>query len=127
MQNTKVTIKDVAKAAGVTNGTVDRVLHNRGEVAHETKAKVMSVVERLGYKPNVYASMLARNKAHSIAVLMPSFSKGISGNWYTTGWHCQRNMPADSPSVSWSIIMTSMTWNLSEANAVRCWRTGTRA
>lgn len=76
MQNTKVTIKDVAKAAGVTNGTVDRVLHNRGEVAHETKAKVMSVVERLGYKPNVYASMLARNKAHSIAVLMPSFSKG---------------------------------------------------
>ena len=44
MQNTKVTIKDVAKAAGVTNGTVDRVLHNRGEVAHETKAKGMSVV-----------------------------------------------------------------------------------
>ena len=76
MQNTKVTIKDVAKAAGVTNGTVDRVLHNRGEVAPETKAKVMEVVERLGYKPNVYASMLARNKAHSIAVLMPSFNKG---------------------------------------------------
>lgn len=76
MRNTKVTIKDVAKAAGVTNGTVDRVLHNRGEVAPETKAKVMEVVERLGYKPNVYASMLARNKAHSIAVLMPSFNNG---------------------------------------------------
>ena len=76
MQNAKVTIKDVAMAAGVTNGTVDRVLHNRGEVAPETKAKVMEVVDRLGYKPNVYASMLARNKAHSIAVLMPSFGEG---------------------------------------------------
>lgn len=76
MQNTKITIKDVAKAAGVTNGTVDRVIHNRGEVAPETKAKVLEVVERLGYRPNVYASMLARNKAHSIAVLMPSFNKG---------------------------------------------------
>ncbi len=76
MRNVKVTIKDVAKAAGVTDGTVDRVLHNRGEVAPDTRKKVLEVVERLGYKPNVYASMLARNKAHSIAVVMPSFNKG---------------------------------------------------
>ena len=127
MQNTKVTIKDVAKAAGVTNGTVDRVLHNRGEVAHETKAKVMSVVERLGYKPNVYASMLARNKAHSIAVLMPSFSKGDFWELVHNGLALSEEY-AGRFSVSVVVyIMTSMTWSLSEANAVRCWRTGTRA
>lgn len=76
MPDSKVTINEVARAAGVTNGTVDRVLHNRGEVSAKTKAKVLQVIKDLGYKPNVYASMLARNKSRRIAVLLPSFHKG---------------------------------------------------
>lgn len=76
MSKTRITINDVAKAAGVTCGTVDRVLHNRGEVAQATREKVMEVIARLGYKPNVYASILAKNEAHKIAVIMPSFSAG---------------------------------------------------
>ncbi len=71
-----VTISDVAKAAGVTNGTVDRVLHERGEVSEKTRKKVLKVIEELGYQPNVYASMLAKNKTHKIAVLLPKHKKG---------------------------------------------------
>lgn len=76
MKNTIVTISDVAKAAGVTNGTVDRVLHERGEVSQKTREKVLKVIEELGYRPNVYASMLARNKSHRIAVIVPNYKKG---------------------------------------------------
>ena len=76
MNNSKVTIKDVAKAAGVTNGTVDRVLHDRGEVSAKTRAKVLQVIKELGYQTNVYASILAKNKSGKIDVLMPSFRKG---------------------------------------------------
>ena len=70
------TINDVAEASGVTIGTVDRVLHERGEVSEKTREKVLRAVRELGYKPNVYASMLARNKSHRIAVIMPRFSAG---------------------------------------------------
>lgn len=76
MKRSKSTISDVAEAAGVTIGTVDRVLHERGEVSEKTKEKVLRAVRELGYKTNVYASMLARNESHRIAVIMPMYSAG---------------------------------------------------
>lgn len=76
MKNSIVTISDVAKAAGVTNGTVDRVLHSRGEVSKKTRDKVLKVIEELGYRPNVYASMLAKNRSHDVAVILPKYREG---------------------------------------------------
>ena len=49
----KITINDVAEAAGVSKGTVDRVLHNRGEVSEKSRQKVLKVVEELGFSPNL--------------------------------------------------------------------------
>ena len=71
-----VTINDVAKAAGVSKGTVDRVIHNRGEVSKKSRDKVLKVIEELGYKPNVYASMLASQKKRSIYCVIPEHSSG---------------------------------------------------
>lgn len=71
-----VTINDVAKAAGVSKGTVDRVLHNRGEVSQKSREKVMKVIEELGYQPNVYASLLASNKRRNIVCLIPESLPG---------------------------------------------------
>lgn len=71
-----VTINDVAKAAGVSKGTVDRVIHNRGEVSRKSREKVLKVIEELGYKPNVYASMLASQKKRSIYCIIPEHSSG---------------------------------------------------
>ena len=67
----KVTINDIARLSGLSKGTVDRVLHNRGEVSKKSKAKVMAVIEELGYHPNVIASLLARKQEHLIGVLLP--------------------------------------------------------
>lgn len=71
-----VTINDVAKAAGVSKGTVDRVIHNRGEVSEKSRKKVLKVIEELGYKPNVYASMLASQKKHTICCIIPEYTDG---------------------------------------------------
>ncbi len=72
----QVTINDVAKAAGVSKGTVDRVLHNRGEVSRKSKEKVLKVIEELGFKPNFYASLLASQKERVIQCIIPDFLPG---------------------------------------------------
>ena len=71
-----ITILDIARRSGLSKGTVDRVLHNRGEVSKKSYDKVMRVIEELGYEPNVYASLLASNKQYTIAVLIPNAAPG---------------------------------------------------
>ena len=66
--NKVVTIEDVARDAGVGKGTVDRVLHSRGRVAPETREKVLQAIDKLNYKPNIVARMLAKKRSYRIAV-----------------------------------------------------------
>ena len=67
----RITTKDIAKLAGVSRGTVDRVLNNRGQVSQEVKEKVLKIARERGYKKNVLASNLARNKKIKISVVLP--------------------------------------------------------
>ena len=78
--NKKITIADVAKLAGVSKGTVDRVLHDRGGVSRKSMEKIRQVIDELGYEPNVYASMLAMRKEHVIACILPDSIK--DDYWY---------------------------------------------
>lgn len=57
-----VTIKKIAEVAGVSRGTVDRVLNNRSGVNPETYKKVKQIAEQLGYEPNLAGQMLATRK-----------------------------------------------------------------
>lgn len=72
----QVTVFDVARLAGVSQGTVDRVIHNRKEVSEKTRIKVMKAIEELGFTVNVMASALAKRKEIMIACLLPSFREG---------------------------------------------------
>ncbi len=67
----KARIKDIARLAGVSIGTVDRVLHNRGEVSEKTREKVQKIVEETNYSPNVMAHLLKSKKRFHIASLLP--------------------------------------------------------
>jgi LacI family transcriptional regulator len=67
----KTRIKDIAAKANVSVGTVDRVLHNRREVAEETRLFVLSIIKKMGYTPNIIAKSLASKKKYKIAVLIP--------------------------------------------------------
>lgn len=72
----KITIIDVARRAGVSKGTVDRVIHNRGEVSAKSAERVRKAIAELDFHPNMYASMLASKRAKILACVMPHFKKG---------------------------------------------------
>lgn len=80
MTKKHLTIKEIAHLAGVSIGTVDRVLHGRGEVSAITKAKVAKIIDTLGYKPDILARQLSLNKTYHFRVVLPQADQD-SGYW----------------------------------------------
>jgi LacI family transcriptional regulator len=76
----RITVKEIARLAGVSIGTVDRALHDRGGVSTETKERIDSIVASFGYEPNVLARQLSLNKASVLRVVLPR-SDQDSGYW----------------------------------------------
>lgn len=70
-----VGVKEIARQAKVSIGTVDRVLHNRTGVSKKTKDKILAIIAELEYQPNIMARRLASKKTLNIAVLIPSVSE----------------------------------------------------
>jgi len=68
----RISLHDVARAAGVSLATVDRVLHGRAGVRPRTVELVQSVVERLGYRPDPAATRLARKSQARLVFVLPS-------------------------------------------------------
>ena len=67
----KPTVHDIAKEAGVSLATVDRVLNERPGVRIGTIAKVQATVERIGYVRDAYAANLARRRRYHLAFILP--------------------------------------------------------
>ncbi len=68
----RVSLHDVALAAGVSLATVDRVLHGRSGVRARTVAHVQAVVQRLGYRPDPAAARLARKRHTRVVFVLPT-------------------------------------------------------
>ncbi|MDR2824815.1 MAG: LacI family DNA-binding transcriptional regulator [Prevotellaceae bacterium] len=69
-------IIDIARLAGVSAGTVDRVIHRRGRVADEKREKIEQIMKDVHYEPNMVARFLAHHKKYAVAVLAPTFQQG---------------------------------------------------
>ncbi len=67
-----VRIIDIAKKAGVSAGTVDRIIHQRGKCSDKAIVKVNQAIEELGYEPDMMARNLALKKVLNIVCLMPN-------------------------------------------------------
>lgn len=65
-----ITIKDIARLAGTSRGTVDRVLNKRGNVKPEVEQRVLEIVEEYNYKSNPFAKALVSNKKYRIGVVI---------------------------------------------------------
>ena len=80
-----VTIKKIADLCGVSRGTVDRVINNRGNVKPETKELVLNMAKQLGYKPNPAGKALSARKKHPVVGVLlssegnPFFDEVIRG------------------------------------------------
>jgi LacI family transcriptional regulator len=65
----KVTMRDVAAAAGVSHQTVSRVINNRPDVADDTRRRVWQVIKELNYQPSAIARSLIRQRSFSLGVV----------------------------------------------------------
>ena len=74
-----VTIHEVAAAAGISYGTVSRVINNAPYVKPETRQRVHEAMERLGYTVDRRARSLAGGRSHVLAVLVPDLGTGYIG------------------------------------------------
>ena len=68
------TLKDVAREAGLSVGTVSRVLNNRGYISEQTRRAVQEAMVRLHYQPNAMARSLSKRSSSMIGVIVPSIS-----------------------------------------------------
>jgi len=74
--NSKIRIKDIAELAGVSEGTVDRVIHKRGDVSAKSMEAVKKVLEEINYTPNLIARSLASKKQFHFICLFPEHKSG---------------------------------------------------
>lgn len=79
-----ITIKDVARIAGVSIATVSAALNDKPGVGADTKFRVLAVAEKLGYELNILASALVTKKTHTIGLIIsdisnPFFTKVVRG------------------------------------------------
>lgn len=89
-----VTIRDVAKAAGVSTATVSRVINNRGYVHEKTRKKVLEAVEKLNYRPNEVARSLFKKTSKFIGLVLPdimnpffpALARGVEDYLYEQGY-----------------------------------------
>jgi len=74
-QNKRITIKSIADELGVSEGTVDRAIHNRQRISDDMRERVLEKVIETGYHPNALASTLGRNKTVRISALLPDYAE----------------------------------------------------
>lgn len=108
------TIKDIAKVAGVSQGTVSNVLNKKGNVSSQKIKQVLDAADTLGYIPNTRAKILRAGKTNIIAVIIPnitskqyidfylSFKYYVESHGYTTRIY----LTNDRPDTELSIIST---------------------
>jgi LacI family repressor for deo operon, udp, cdd, tsx, nupC, and nupG len=77
MQHKTMTIQEVARLAGVSVATVSRVLNNSPLVKDNTRAKVMDVIQKFDYQPNLLGRDLRRSETMKVLVLTPTLERPI--------------------------------------------------
>lgn len=72
----QIKIKDIARMAGVSSGTVDRVLHNRGGVSESSRKAVEAILAEVGYRYNIHTSAVSLKKEFNLVITTPGGSPG---------------------------------------------------
>jgi len=81
-------IKDVAKLAGVSVGTVSKYLNNKGNLKEETRKKVEYAINKLQYKPNPVARSMRTGKTNTIAIIAPDITNPFFAEIYNSIRQC---------------------------------------
>ena len=79
MSEKKISMVDIARMAEVSTATISRVLNKNGRYSPETEKRVMEIVHKYGYLPNLSAKTLRTNKSLSIGVIVPDITNEFFG------------------------------------------------
>ncbi|MFC4769343.1 LacI family DNA-binding transcriptional regulator [Effusibacillus consociatus] len=109
MKHLGPTIRDVAKAAGVSITTVSRVLNQYTDVNPKTRQKVLKVVEKMGYQPNSVARSLVMNRTQTVGLVVSDLTKSRSGHHFLFDVLCGINDRAQEMGYDLVLFSTSPT------------------
>lgn len=106
------TIKDIARAAGVAQGTVSNVLNNTGKVSADKIRRVEEAIALLGYVPNVQASMLRQGTPKTVAIILPTLEESSYLHFYlsvrsavqSAGYEAQVYTTNDADSIEFIVL-----------------------
>ncbi len=74
MPNKRVSIKDIARAAGVSHPTVSRALRGQGRMSDLTRERIITIAQEMGYTPSLVARGLVTQRSHLIGLMVTQFS-----------------------------------------------------
>lgn len=96
------TMKDIARIAGVSHGTVSNVLNGRGNVSVEKMEMVLNAAKQAGYRLNTQAQLLRSNSSNKIAVVLPQ----LLSEKYAYFFNALRQTFEEYPDVSYDLFFT---------------------
>ncbi|UFJ39399.1 LacI family transcriptional regulator [Brevibacillus humidisoli] len=111
-----VTIKDVARAAGVSPSTVSRVISRHPKISPATARKVREAMESLGYHPNIMAKSLVSKSTQTIGLVLPRSAEELFVNPFFS--EVLRGMLAYANTARYDMLMSSATSQQEELDAV---------
>lgn len=111
-----VTIKDVAKRAGVSPSTVSRVLSNHPRISRETVAKVKRIMEEMGYHSNIMARSLVSNKTFTLGMILPRPAEELFQNHFFA--ENIRGITTQASRNGYDVLMTSGSSENDEIEAI---------
>lgn len=119
----KVTIKDIAKLAGVSTTTVSHFLNgNYSKMSEQTRNKIKNIIKITGYRPNNIAVSLATSTSNTIGVVIADITnpfisavmKGINDECYNNGYSVTFTNSYNSPRAEVDNIKRLCKKNISE-------------
>lgn len=111
-----VTIKDVAKVAGVSPSTVSRVISNHPRISPATVKKVKAIMEDLGYHPNIMAKSLVSKTTQTIGIILPKPAEELLLNLFFS--EVIRGIVAQATRAGYDVMMTSGASEREEVEAI---------
>lgn len=102
----KITIKDIARMANVSHTTVSRALNNKSRIKNETKEKILSIAEKLNYRPDFIARSLVMRRTKTLGLVITT----IANPFYT---ELAQGIETTAIILGYNIILCSTNYDLS--------------
>ncbi|MFC4303956.1 LacI family DNA-binding transcriptional regulator [Cohnella boryungensis] len=111
-----VTIKDIARLAGVSPSTVSRVVSNHPRISEETSRKVKRIMDEQGYHPNVMAKSLVSKTTHTLGILLPRPAEELFRNDFFG--EVLRGIVTQATRMGYDLLMTTATSEQDELGTI---------